>query len=75
MKGRRKKRDAQWECLLRYREEARRVAARLSANQQRFFRAASTRGRILEPTGPMASPPMEGVDNPRPREIGTSQLR
>lgn len=41
MEGRRKKRDAQWECMLRYREEELRMAGRPSTNQQRFLRAAS----------------------------------
>jgi hypothetical protein len=62
MKGRRKKRDAQWECWLRFREEARRVTANPSANQQRFFGAASTRGLVLEPAGLLAGSRMEGVD-------------
>ncbi len=62
MKGRRKKRDAQWESVLRYRKEARRMASSPSANQQRFFHAASTRGSLLEPAGPMAGPPIVGAD-------------
>lgn len=73
MKGRRKKRDPQWECVLRYREEARRVAASPSANQRRFFRAATARGCLLEPAGPMAGPRTDKVYKLGPRAIGTDQ--
>lgn len=74
MKGRRKKRDAQWECLLRYREEARCVAATLSANQKEFFGAASRRGKLLEPDGLMAGPRMDPPHKLGPRAVGTDQL-
>ncbi|MNC16883.1 hypothetical protein D3C81_770410 [compost metagenome] len=73
MKGRRKKRDAQWECLLRYREEARPVKANPSANPKRFFGAASTRGILLEPAGPLAGPQMDRAHKLGPRTVGTGQ--
>lgn len=73
MKGRRKKRDTQWERVLRYREEARRMASSPSANQQQFFHAASRQGSLLEPTGPMAGPRMDRAHKSGPTAVETDQ--
>jgi hypothetical protein len=58
MKGRRKKRDAQWECMLRYREEEPHGGQALDQPTTIFARR-EPRGLLLELAGPMASPRKE----------------